>query len=260
VSTKDLFRITEGTAVYRFTSSNEIEVWNGDIYLPRVVGRTDVQDKATTTKNKLSVKFPLTDDLAIHFLKSPVDFAARLDLFSKDEDGEYDAEWRGALIAVTPNDKEIVLDFNNIFSGNRRVGARPTYSRSCRHAVYDPGCRLVFDDHKVAAHVTAISTDGFTMTIPEADSFADGALNAGVLVMPDNTMRYISNHVGSTITIIRPSPSLQEAFAAANPVDVFIAIGCNQATAWCNDVLNNIFNYGGFPNIPLTLPTGSSIV
>lgn len=260
MSSKDLFRLTEGAQVWTFTSSNEAEIYNLEVYGPRIVGRSEIKDTAQYLKDTIEITLPLMDSLSQHFLKSPIDYAARIEIYSKDEADVFTVEWRGTLTNVKPDDKQCKLVFNSIFSANRTVGARPVFQRNCRHTVYSGPCGVNFDDFKVAANVTALSSDALTLTVPEAAAFDNGYFRAGVIVFPDGTMRTIRAHLGSTLTLLRFSPSLVEAWNDSNPVPVFIAPGCAQSKQWCDLIFDNGENYGGFLNIPLTNPNGSSIV
>lgn len=282
---KDLYRITEGDAVYRFTSSNEVEyvevellLENGDSYIteggvlligeidddypPRVVGRGEVKDTANYLKDTLDVTLPLRDTLSQHFIASPIDFKARLELMCRQADGSITVEWRGTLNNTKPNMKECVLTWNSAFASNRTAGRRPFHSRTCRHALYGPKCTMQFDDWKNAGGVTGVSPNGLTVTVPEAALLADGYLNGGVLKMEDGTMRYIRSHVGAVLGLTRASPSLAESIAAnaPDPAPVEFAPGCLQSLQYCTDVFENEENYGGFPLIPLNNPMGSAIV
>lgn len=268
MSTKDLFRMTEADRVWTFTSSNEDETYQSpsatapEVYEARVVGRSEFKDTAQYLKDTIEVTFALMDPIAQHFLQSPVDYAGRIECYSKDEAGNYETEWRGTLKDVKPDDKQCKLVFNSVFSANRTVGARPVFQRNCRHTVYSLACGLSFDDWKIAGNVTDISDDALTLTIAEAATKPNGYFNSGVIVMPDGTMRAIRQHVGTTISIVRYSPSLVEAWneAAGDPVPVFIAPGCSQSMQWCEGTFGNHLQYGGFLNIPLRNPNGSSIV
>lgn len=286
MSTKDLFRITEGNAIYSFTSSNEDEprdveflMESGDIlalesgdtlileeieiFAARVVGRGEFKDTANFLKDTVDLSFPIRDTLAQHFLQSPIDYAARIECFSLDEAGVLRNEWRGTLTDVKPGSQgECKLTFNSLFASNRTAGTRPVFQRSCRHNVYGPGCGVLFDNFKVAANVTALSSTGLVVTCDEAALQPNGYYNAGVIVMPDGTKRYIRSHVGNQLTLIRYSPSLVEAWNASGgtSVSVYIAPGCSQSFNWCLNTFANQKRYGGFLNIPLNNPNASAIV
>jgi hypothetical protein len=268
LSTKDLYRFVEGTVINTFTSSNEAEVYTSPIatgpetYVSKIMGRGEISDKAQPTKGSLDITFPLNDDFAQHLLNSGIDSVVRVDIYSKDEAGVFRTEWRGRLSKTAPKDKEITVTFESVFSANRRVGSRRVFQRTCPYAVYGPGCTLSLAAFLTAATVTAMSADGRTLTVPEAAAKPNGFYLAGVIQMPDGSMRYISGHVGSTLVMIRSSDSLNAAFAAASPVDVNIAKGCTQLQITCGDSdFNNLLDFGGFPYMPFTNPiAGSSIV
>lgn len=286
MSTKDLFRITEGDAVYSFTSSNEDEprgiellTESGDVlsledgtpllaeelevFASRIVGRGEFKDTSNFLKDTVDLSFPIRDTLAQHFLQSPIDYAARIECFSLDDAGVLRNAWRGTLTDVKPDSQgQCKLVFNSLFASNRTAGTRPVFQRNCRHNVYGPGCGVKFDDFKVAGNVTDLSSTGLVITCDEAALQADGYYNAGVVVMPDGTKRYIRSHVGNKLTLIRYSPSLVEAWndSGATSVPVFIAPGCAQSFNWCLNVFGNQRRYGGFRNIPVSNPTSSSIV
>lgn len=267
MSTKDLYRFTEGTVINTFTSSNEAEVYTSpsaagpETYVPKIMGRGEISDKAQPTKGSLDITFPLNDDFAQHLLNSGLDSIVRLDIYSKDEAEVFRTEWRGRLAKTAPKDKEMTVTFESVFSANRKVGSRRVFQRTCQYAVYGPGCTLSLVAFLTAASVTAMSADGRTLTVPAAAAKPDGYYLAGVLQMPDGSMRYITNHVGSTLVIIRSSDILNAAFALANPVAVHIAKGCTQLQPTCGDSdFNNLNNFGGFPFMPLTNPIGGSSI
>lgn len=261
MSAKTLFRITEGSNIWTFTSSNQAEVYNTETYSPRVVGRSDIKDTPKYLKDTVEVSFPLMDSIAQHFLQSPIDYVARIQIIVKDANGTFRTEWRGTLKDVKPSNRSCKLVFNSAFASDRTAGRRPIHSRTCPHAIYSGlGCTVSLDAFKTAGNVSAISTDGLTLTIAEADALPDAYLNGGVLVMPDNTMRYIKSHVGSTVKILRKSPSLNEAFAASSPVAVFMAPGCNQTFEMCRDRFSNWLEYGGHLDIPKQNPHEGAII
>lgn len=282
---KDLFRITEGLTVYSFTSSNEEEILpinfasedgspflteaseylileEEEIFTPVVCGRSEFKDTVNYLKDTMDLTLPLMHSIAQHFIKSPIDYIARIECFSIDNNDDITIEWRGTLQNVKPDDKQCRLTFNSLFASNRTAGTRPVFQRSCRHTVYSGPCGVLFDSFKVDDNITAISGDGLTVTVASAALKPDGFYNAGVIVFPDGTKRYIKSHIGTALILIRYSPSLIEAWDAGGhtTVAVSIAPGCSQSIAWCASTFANQLNYGGFLNIPLNNPNNSSIV
>lgn len=259
MSYKELFRLTEGTVVSTFTSSNEAETYNGELYTPRVVGRSEISDTSQISKASLDVTFAIGDTLGQHLLNSSIDSVVRLDLFAKNEDDTVEAIFRGRIRTMAPSDKNNKATFESVFSSNRRMGARPVYQRTCRHAVYGPGCKLVLNDHKTNANVIAMSDDGLSLVL--SISPATGLYNAGIIGMSDGTMRYITSQVGNTFVIIRASDTLNADFAPDNTAAVWVAPGCTQTEDICFTRFNNLDNFGGWSSIPLIDPiSGTPIV
>lgn len=257
MSSKELYRFLEGTETYAYTSSNEQEVFGGDTYLPETIGRDETTDSNNSVKATLKIRLPLRAWMAQHILASGVDSIIRLELYTKDEDGSIDIVFRGRLSSPETDNEELSAEFENVFSANRQVGARPLFQRTCRHCVFGPRCKVNIDDFKLATVVTAISADGLTLTMTGMD--ARNYL-AGVVVLPDGTMRYITGYTSTTVTLIRGSDVLNDAFVSG-PVDVYIAPGCNQTMSVCGPVFNNMPRFGGFPWIPYKNPfDGSSII
>jgi hypothetical protein len=200
---------------------------------------------------------PLQHWMAQHILASGVDSIIRMELYTKDEDGTYNIVFRGRLSTPSTDNQELTATFENVFSANRQVGARPLFQRTCRHCIFGPRCKVNIDDFKIPVTVTAISADGLTLTLTglDARNYA-----AGVVVLPDSTLRYIVSYTATTVTLIRGSDILNEAFESG-PVDIFAAPGCNQTMPVCGTVFNNLPRFGGFPWIPYKNPfDGSSIV
>lgn len=65
-------------------------------------------------------------------------------------------------------------------------------------------------------------------------------------------MRYISAHLGSTVTLSNQIPEL----TAGKQVEVYP--GCDHTLATCRDKFGNHINFGGFPWIPGRNPFTSS--
>lgn len=260
MSSKELYRLTENSTIWTFTSTNEAEVYNLETYAPKIVGRSEISDKAQVSKATVDVTFPIDDPIGVHLMRSDIEAIVKLDIYSKDEAGEFENLWRGRLQKAAPSGDQIKVTFQSIFSSNRRVGARPVYQRACRHVLYGPGCKIAIATRQIAATITAMSDDGINLVIPAAAGYESGFFNAGVVVAPDGTMRYIVSQVGSAVQLIRSSDVLSNDFAASGSVSVMIAPGCTQQIGVCGGRFGNLPNNGGFPYIPEKNPMGGSSI
>ncbi|PJF07754.1 hypothetical protein CUR21_18465 [Pseudorhodobacter sp. MZDSW-24AT] len=138
----------------------------------------------------------------------------------------------------------------------RRAGVRAKYQRLCRHALYGRGCGLDIGFHWQTGTVTAAS--GNALTILEAAGQPDGWFRGGVLRFGAQ-LGFITDHIGTTLTLSRPMPEFAAALATPEvnpetgdpiPLVADIASGCELRAATCTAKFGNLANFGGFPEIP----------
>lgn len=256
--------------VWTLTSADSDEVFNGDTYVSTAVGRDEVQSKNELSKANLTVTVSLDNPMGRRWLRTSVDAIVGLTLFVKDmETATTVVGWKGRLASVKPTEKSIQLIFESVFTSLRRPGLRQRYQRTCPHALYGPGCNVAKEDFAVSGQVTNV--DGTSVTMPVAASFPNGWFTAGMIEAPDGTMRFITAHSGSTLTLIRPLDSLSNAYANQGYGQAYgygygglvarIFPGCDRTTQTCKTKFNNLNNNGAFPFIPFKNPfSGSSIV
>ncbi len=255
---------------WTYTSADTEETHNGELYLPLAIGRDESEQKNELSKANLTVTVSLDNEMGRRWLRTSLDAAVSFTLFSKDvSTGSVVVAWKGRLASVKPDEKSIKLMFESVFTSLRRPGLRQRYQRTCPHALYGPGCNVAKEDFAVSGQVTNVA--GTSVTFPAAASFPNGWFTAGMIEAPDGTMRFITNHSGSTLTLIRQLDSLSEAFAKQGYGQGYgygygglvarIFPGCDRTTQTCKDKFNNLNNNGAFPFIPLKNPmSGSSIV
>lgn len=266
---KELYRFVEGENVWTITSADEEQLYNSELYTPSTIGRNEVESKNELSRANIEVSLSIGDPMARRWMRQVIDDVVSLTIFGY-EDADVTVIWKGRLVSVKPEVSEITLIFESIFTSLRRAGLRKKYQRSCPYVLYGRGCSLNKDDWAVPGQMTAISTNGLTITVPEAAGFADGYFTAGMVEAPDGTLRFITNHSGSTLTLIRPVDSLGEAFASSGygvnyggyygGVAVNIYPGCNRSKETCKNKFDNLDNYGGFAFIPLKNPFGGSSI
>lgn len=267
---KELFRFAEGSKIWTLTSADSDEEYNGEIYVSTTIGRNEAESKSELSRANLEVSFDIANEMARRWMRQIIDNVVTLTIFSK-EDESTSVVWKGRLASVKPEVSAITLVFESIFTSLRRAGLRKKFQRSCPHVLYGRGC--FFDRSLVAVlgKLTGLTTDGVTLTVPEAALKPDGWYTAGMIEATDGTFRFITNHVGTQLTLIRPVDSMTEdfnnsgygmnygAFYGGVPVTLFP--GCDRSKEMCNGKYGNIVNHGGFPFIPLKNPfSGSSIV
>ncbi len=268
---KELYRFVEGSNVWTLTSADSDESYNGEVYESATIGRNEAESKNELSRANLEVSLDIDNPMARRWLRQVIDNVVTLTIFRKDlETSSVVVVWKGRLSSVKPDITAITLVFESIFTSLRRAGLRKRYQRSCPHVLYGRGCSLNKADWATAGKMLALSADGLTVTVPEAASFPDGYFTAGMIEAPDGTLRFITNHIGQFLTLIRPVDSLGEALINSGygvnyggfygGVSVNIYPGCDRTKETCKNKFNNLPNYGGFPFIPLKNPFGGSSI
>lgn len=266
---KELYRFTEGSQVWTVTSADADEAYNGETYSSITIGRDESEQKNELSKANINVTVSLDNEMGRRWMKSILDTVVGLTIFSKDIDtGTTVVIWKGRLSSVKPDAASIKLVFESIFTSLRRPGLRGKYQRSCPHVLYGRGCNLNKDDFAVNSIITAVN--GVNVTATSAALQPDGYYNAGMIEGPDGALRFIVQHVGSQLTLIRPLESLAEGLAndgygngyglAYGQFTANIYPGCDRTKETCSSKFSNLDNYGGYPFIPLENPMGGSSI
>lgn len=246
----ELFRLVENATVFTVTSSDKEVVYSSETYTPVAVGRTEVESKNELSRANIELTFGIDNEIAQRYMNTVVDAVVSLTVFSQ-EDGDTNVVWKGRLSAVKPQESNVKLIFESVFTSLRRPGLRARYQRNCRHMLYGRGCRLNKEDFDVAGTATAIA--GTVVTVAAAAGFPNGWFAGGMLEAPDLTLRFITSHTGSQLTLIRKIDSLSAAIVGG-PQSVRIFPGCDRSRETCVAKFNNLNNNGSFPFIPTRNP------
>lgn len=256
MSQQELYRFVEGATIWCATSGDTPVTHNLEDYAPHAMGRTEVESKIELSRQNLEVSMGMDDPIARRWLTTVVDGVVTLTIFSKEaETGMVNVVWKGRLTAVKPTLSTIKLVFESVYTSLRRPGLRRRYQKNCPHVLYGRGCRLDKDDFALADIVTSLA--GQTVTTTYTAGYDDGYFRGGMLQVPDGTLRFITAHIGSQLTLIRPIASLNLAILSG-PVAVTTYPGCDRTRQVCNDRFNNLPNNGSTPFIPIINPFGGT--
>lgn len=256
----ELYRFIEGPTIYLRTNFDQPYTYDSgsgdEIYLPSLLKRTEIQSQNTINKASIDINFGLDDDMARHWMVDNVESIITLTIFEVDG-SDTSVSWKGRLAAIKPNQSDLTITFESIFTSLQRPGLRARMLRNCRFSLYGRGCGLDKTGFAVPGTPTAVS--GVSVTSAVAASFPDGYFTAGMIAGADGTLRFITAHIGSTLTMMRRLPSLEIAFAAG-PTSITLYPGCDRTRPTCDRVFNNLPNYGGFDWIPIVNPFGGSSI
>ena len=264
---KELYRFIEGSNVWTVTSADAAEVYNSETYSPVTIGRNEAESKNELSRANIEISVDLDNEMGRRWLKTVIDEVVTLTIFSKDG-AEVSVVWKGRLASIKPDMTAITLVFESIFTSLRRPGLRAKYQRTCPHVLYGRGCFLNKDDWAITGAVTSVNET--VVVMPVAASYPVGYFTAGMIEAPDGTLRFITNHSGDTLTLIRVLDPLTEAFNNAGyglsygeyfgGISARIFPGCDRRKETCSGKFGNINNMGGFPFIPIKNPFGGSSI
>lgn len=251
----ELFEFSQSLDVWRFASTTYDVVYNSQTYKPAPIVRDRVKQGKDIFKNAITLKFPISNQFAKQFISYTPDQVTTVTIYrSHVGTNEFVVYWKGRVVNIETSGNTVSIICESVYTSIQRPGLRAKFEYVCRHALYSANCGVIGSTYEVTSIVSAI-TDNYTVfNIPAAGAAVDGWFNGGVLQF-ENSLRFITSHVGVFITVSRPLQSIH-----LND-SVKIKPGCNHTLAVCNSKFLNSDNFGGFPWIPTKNPfNGSSLV
>ncbi len=121
---------------------------------------------------------------------------------------------------------------------------RQLWQGPCNNQLYDAFCGVSKASFAVSATVDSISADGLTISVSEADAFADGYFSAGGLLEFGGRRGFIVGHADDVLTLFRAVPGLM----AGSSITIYP--GCDRTLGTCTGTFSNTANHMGFPLIP----------
>lgn len=240
----------------------EVDVLIGEeTFVASPVAHGDLEQTGNVEKADVDLTFPLSDT----FARTQLGIVNEITTFTmwrghhSDLTNELRVVWKGRVTGAKSSKQSIAVSVESIFTSMRRSGCRARYQRTCRHALYFPGCNLDIDDFKIAGTVTDIN--GLELTVAEAALQPDGYYKAGVVVF-NGLFGWVGKHVGDTLTLLGGLiEGLADTVDTDGSASVFIAPGCDLSTGanGCAKFANNL-NFGGFAAMSDNNPFTQSIV
>jgi hypothetical protein len=200
-------------------------------------------------RQTLTFSVPLSDPLAQDLAVNGVVEGISVTLFIVDPRDPIDAPagravlWRGRVTGLAQKDTVAEISTENLMTRLRQEGNRARYSKTCRHALYGPGCNLDRTDFQESREVTSSTLKGRKLGLAELGG--DFTLSGG-MVNVGGVLYFILEYADGVATLDRPSGA-----AVGNTVTVHP--GCRRTPEACH-LFGNILNYGGFPFIPRDNP------
>uniref|UniRef100_A0AAU8GS05 Tail assembly protein n=1 Tax=Pseudomonas phage PAKlein3 TaxID=3230132 RepID=A0AAU8GS05_9VIRU len=252
----ELYEFVQGIQRWNYISGTEPIVRLGQTYTPMPVTRAGVKQSGDVFKDSLKLSFPRDDAFASQFLGFAPEGVTTVTVLRGhygDPDNEYVVYWKGRVVGAKAAGNQIDIECESIFTSIRRPGLRARFEYGCRRTLYLKGCNVNRELYKLQGDVLSIA-GGLEVTVAGSGSKPDGYFTGGMLVTPDGAARFITNHVGDKVTMMRPINGL------VGGMTVSLYPGCDHLRDTCKNKFNNLDNFGGFPFIPSKNPFGGSSI
>lgn len=249
----ELFDLSIGNRHYRYTSAEDQIEFNGVIYVPEKLERTNIVHGVEESSATVTLTVSTTNQFAQRFILLLPSSSSRCSITRVHrENGGVTVGlpiYSGAVKTVDFVDNALRARIN-LQSDEAMLGLsfpRFAFSSGCNYQVYDQNCGADPEDHKHAGIVTASVAD--TITIQNAGSSGHKFTGGFCRTVGIDEWRMVLEQDGDDLTLLLPfssSPvgSVVEAFA-----------GCDhQFTGDCAQVFDNVRRFGGWPYTPTQNP------
>lgn len=255
----DLYYFVYGTtasAYYAYTDAEQPIEIAGITYQPKPIQRGALNASGTLDKSALEVKVPVSSDVAELFRIYPPSRSVTLVIRQGhigDTDEEFNVIWSGRVLSSGREDSVCTLTCEPLSTALRRSGLRRCYQYSCPHALYGAQCMA----SKLAATTTATvySVTGATITL---DSGWSGSIDPTKYI--GGMVQWDTPHGPEIRTILRVTGGGNNLLLSGSTryisggTEVSVSLGCEHNMDDCENLHNNIQNFGGQPWIPLSSP------
>ncbi|HKQ57529.1 MAG TPA: DUF2163 domain-containing protein [Candidatus Eisenbacteria bacterium] len=249
----ECYRFAVGTTVYRWTSADADVTLSTGTYTPAVISRGSLVQSQEDSTDSLEVMVPRYNPIATLFMPYVPGSKVLLTVYRahRGEESEARPLFLGEVASVVVKDNEATLTCTPLVEALGRPVPSISYQPLCNWPLYGAGCGVNAADFRDAAVVGSVS--GVTVVSSTFAAKPDGWYTNGWMEDPDGEVRFITAHVGNTITLMSPYPDL----TAGDTVHVLA--GCDRTEATCVAKFNNFVNFMGFPRLPDRNPFNGAI-
>lgn len=247
----ELYRFSQGTRKWLYTSADAAFVHAGETYTPYPLKRSNFRQTQELAKSGLEINATRDLPLIVDTIASPLLGVVGLTVYRRHRsDAEVTQWWKGRVEGVRFEGGQATVSCVPIGTSLRRIGLRRPAQRMCPHALYDTGCNV--SAAAFGASGTLLSWTGANVTASVFATQPNGWWVGGKIEL-DGVLRFVVGHASDTLTLTSGVPGL------AQNAGFTVYPGCDHLANTCNVKFGNILNYGGAPWFPIKNPfTGDS--
>lgn len=247
---------------FAYTDAEQEITYDGVVYEPKPVLRDSISASGTLDKSTLSIRMPRDIEVMEEFRVWPptqpmVLIIRQGHASDPDSPPEFLVCWAGRVLSVGREYDECVVTGEPVSSSLRRPGLRRHYQIGCPHALYFQGigmCNASEAAATVSATVASVSGTSVVLNSGWNGAFVAAKFIEGMVKWSNAEgqieARKILSVSGNTLML----GGLLRDLEASDTVSVIL--GCNHQMDDCQNLHNNIHNFGGCPWIPVKNPIG----
>lgn len=246
-----LYAFKLGTAVFRFTSSDQDIILNGYKWKATAIDDDGVKQSGDATVDTLTINCPSSIAPVALFQGTPPSNPITITIYALHEgDSEAITMYAGEVIQCDyPQPGAASLSCDAMAISMERSGLRLTWQRNCPYALYNPStCKADKTAHAIPMTIMANPVGGNTIEVQGLDAFADGTMDGGFIEwdhpVRGKEFRSVEVHTGASLTMFGLSDGLYYGLAIVGYP------GCKRTVDDCANKFNNLPNYGGIPDLP----------
>lgn len=250
---------SEANEYLAFSDGERAVTIAGITYTPAPIKRGRISSSGSLDRSQLSVSVTKNNPLFELYRVYPPSYAATLIVRQghyDDTDSQFLSIWSGRIVDFEAVGNEVTFQCEPAGTSVRSPGLRRNFQRGCMHALYGSQCRAT------PAPVTteAVSVAAGAVTLPPLWNGAVGAakyIGGTAQWTPANSPRYLRNilNVSSDGLTLFLAGTTQALLTGGT---VIVTPGCNHHMTDCEELHDNILNYGGSDWIPTDNPVGNS--
>lgn len=248
----ECYRFSRGGDVWLWTSADRPIFISVGSFQPAEISRGSVRDTDEDGRGSLEVFLPTHNEVAALFIGYLPSTPVSLILYrSHRGDAEITTFFSGDVASCRFDGPQAVLTcVPTDYRLKRRIPAL-VFQNQCNWPLYGEGCGVAKTAFRDAAIVDSVS--GRDVVSSTFGARANGWYTNGWLEDSAGDVRFIVNHVGSTITLMAPFAGL----TAGASVAAFA--GCDRTEATCAAKFNNLVHHLGFARVPQRNPHARSL-
>lgn len=238
-----------GDLFFFTTGEDEINVAGMD-YEPVAIQRSEISVGPEERTQIITVEMPAENSFAKKYVNIVPGTAASLTIkriHRFDGANETAVMFKGIVrsVAYSQQGKKAKVAVLPLTAGLSRQMPRFLYSGLCNHVLYDERCKVVEDDFKFTANISAVN--GNDITVPGVGASVATPATGGFVRVGNIDHRLVLSQSGDVLTLLLPFDTVVA--DVGTQVDVFA--GCDRTLPTCKSQFDNVVNFGGFAFVPL---------